>query len=90
MFCTDTDVQRISDELERLTCTLPRESIIRQSLAKSFAVRVNTLEEAIEFSNAYAPEHLIVNVRDASRYVSSIRFCYICIYVSFQPGIREI
>jgi hypothetical protein len=65
----DEELSRIESELERLTCTLPRESIIRQSLSKSFTVRVRNLEEAISFSNGYAPEHLIVNIKDAARYV---------------------
>lgn len=63
-------MSRIDTELERLTRTLPREAIIRQSLSKSFAVRVRTLDEAILFSNGYAPEHLIVNINNAERYVT--------------------
>ena len=68
LLCADAQISAIDSELERLTRTLPREPIIRQSLAKSFAVRVRTLKEAIEFSNGYAPEHLIVNMANADRY----------------------
>jgi len=46
---------------------LPRADIVRQSIPKSFILRTKSLEEAIEFANAYAPEHLIVNVAQPER-----------------------
>ena len=47
-------------EVERQTAVLPRAEIVRQALANSYIVITNTLEEAMDFSNAYAPEHLIL------------------------------
>lgn len=50
-----------------------RNEIIECSLQKSFAMVTASLEQAIVFSNEYAPEHLILNVRNAESLVSSIR-----------------
>jgi len=47
-------------EVERQTAVLPRAEIVRQALANSYIVITNTLEEAMDFSNVYAPEHLIL------------------------------
>jgi len=47
-------------EVEKQTAVLPRAEIVRQALANSYIVVTNTLEEAMDFSNAYAPEHLIL------------------------------
>lgn len=40
---------------------LPRQDIAARAITNSYAVLVNTLEEGMEFSNAYAPEHLILS-----------------------------
>ena len=39
---------------------LPRRDIAKQSLEHSRVIYFNTLEECMEFSNFYAPEHLII------------------------------
>ena len=44
---------------------LPRSDITAKALGHSYAVVVPDIAAACEFSNAYAPEHLIVNVEDA-------------------------
>jgi hypothetical protein len=38
---------------------------MRQSIPKSLLVQTRSVKEAIDFSNDYAPEHLILHVRDA-------------------------
>ena len=43
---------------------LPRKEIAEQSLANSKLIVVRSLEEAIELTNAYAPEHLIIETAD--------------------------
>jgi histidinol dehydrogenase len=47
-------------EVEKQTAVLPRAEIVKQALANSYIVITKTLEEAIQFSNEYAPEHLIL------------------------------
>jgi histidinol dehydrogenase len=44
--------------------TLPRAAIARAALAHARLIRVADLAEAIELSERYAPEHLIVNTRE--------------------------
>lgn len=63
------DIEREVDEQARV---LPRVGIIRQSIAKSIVVKASSVEEAIQFSNDYAPEHLILHLEDASGKVALI------------------
>jgi len=44
---------------------LPRKEIAEQALANSKMIVVKDMEEALRLSNFYAPEHLILQVRDA-------------------------
>ena len=39
--------------------------ILRESVRKSLAVAANSVEEALQFSNDYAPEHLILHIKNA-------------------------
>ncbi|RZA03221.1 MAG: histidinol dehydrogenase [Sphingobacteriaceae bacterium] len=47
-------------EVEKQTVVLPRAEIVKQALDNSYIVVTKTLEEAMQFSNLYAPEHLIL------------------------------
>jgi histidinol dehydrogenase len=47
-------------EVERQTEVLPRAEIVRQALDNSYVVITDTLHQAMDFSNQYAPEHLIL------------------------------
>ncbi|MDB5032002.1 MAG: histidinol dehydrogenase [Mucilaginibacter sp.] len=47
-------------EVEKQTAVLPRAEIVKQALANSYIIITNTLDEAMQFSNQYAPEHLIL------------------------------
>jgi histidinol dehydrogenase len=47
-------------EVEKQTEVLPRAEIVRKALGNSYIVVTNTLSEAMNFSNVYAPEHLIL------------------------------
>ena len=59
------DVEGIQREVERQCSMLPRAAVTRQALSHSCIVQVGSAAAAAAFSNAYAPEHLIVNVEDA-------------------------
>lgn len=54
----------VTSEVARQTAALSRRDIIGQSLAASRCILVGDLAEAIAVSNAYAPEHLIIQTRD--------------------------
>ncbi len=63
LVCTpEFDLQKLDDELEIQLADLPRKAVASKALKNSFALQVKTLERAFEFSNRYAPEHLIVNM----------------------------
>ena len=49
-----------------------RRQIIEQSLAHSRVVLFDTLDDALHASNLYAPEHLIINTRDAAARVAQV------------------
>ncbi len=61
---SDALLARVEAELEAQLAALPRAGIAREALAQSRLVRVAALEEAFEISNAYAPEHLILALRE--------------------------
>lgn len=63
---------RINKEVNRQLKSLPRKNIAKQALAKSFVLVVPSISEAINFANAYAPEHLILNIKQASKYLNKI------------------
>lgn len=56
--------QAVKEEVERQLALLPRMEMAEKSLANSKLIVVRTMEEAIELTNAYAPEHLIVETAD--------------------------
>ncbi|CAK7565519.1 MAG: trifunctional histidinol dehydrogenase [Sporothrix epigloea] len=62
----------IEEELHTQAMALPRVDIVRGAIAHSVTVQVPTLAAAMEVSNAYAPEHLILQVEDAEALVPSV------------------
>ena len=56
--------QAVKVEVERQLALLPRKEIAEKSLANSKLIVVNSMTEAIELTNAYAPEHLIIETED--------------------------
>ncbi|MBQ8673544.1 MAG: histidinol dehydrogenase [Bacteroides sp.] len=56
--------QQVKEEVERQLARLPRKEIAEKSLANSKLIVVADMEEAIEMTNAYAPEHLIIETAD--------------------------
>lgn len=59
-----TLAQAVGEEIERQLPLLSREAIARRALEASCVVCMDSLARAVEVSNAYAPEHLILNVTD--------------------------
>jgi histidinol dehydrogenase len=53
-------IDRTIIEIEKQLAVLPRAEIAAKAIANSYAILSNTLEEAMVFSNNYAPEHLIM------------------------------
>ena len=59
-------------EVEKQVEQLPRKNIASKALKNSMVVLLNNIEECIEFSNIYAPEHLIIAFENASYYTDKI------------------
>jgi phosphoribosyl-ATP pyrophosphohydrolase/phosphoribosyl-AMP cyclohydrolase/histidinol dehydrogenase len=65
-------LSEIESEIDKQAKALPRVEIARQAIQKSLIVNVSTLEEGVEFSNDYAPEHLILHLEDSAGCVEKI------------------
>ena len=57
-------IYAVQEEVEKQLAVLPRKEITEKSLSHSKLILVNTIDEAIEMSNEYAPEHLIIETKD--------------------------
>ena len=55
----------VEKEVEKQLNQLPRKAIAEKALANSKTILFHTMQEAVEFSNYYAPEHLILSCDDA-------------------------
>ncbi|XP_042502576.1 histidinol dehydrogenase, chloroplastic isoform X1 [Macadamia integrifolia] len=67
------DVGAIEKEISRQCESLPRGDFASKALSHSFTVFARDMVEAISFSNLYAPEHLIINVKDAEKWEGFIQ-----------------
>lgn len=66
------DKSAVKVELDKQCKNLPRGEFALKALSHSFIVFARDMVEAITFSNIYAPEHLIINVKDAEKWESFI------------------
>ncbi|KAL0464217.1 UNVERIFIED_CONTAM: Histidinol dehydrogenase, chloroplastic [Sesamum latifolium] len=62
------NITAIEDEINKQCNSLPRGNFASKALSHSFTVYARDMLEAISFSNLYAPEHLIINVKDAEKW----------------------
>jgi histidinol dehydrogenase len=63
----------VAGEVERQCASLPRAATARQSLVHGRLIRVTSIAQAFVVGNLYAPEHLIVQVREPRRWLDAIR-----------------
>ena len=66
LFITTSEqkLQEVQQEVERQLALLPRQEIAKKALDNSRLVLVNSVDEMMALSNAYAPEHLIIQTAD--------------------------
>lgn len=57
-------MEEVRQEVERQLAALPRKEIAARSLSNSKLILVKEMKEAIEMTNAYAPEHLIIETKN--------------------------
>jgi phosphoribosyl-ATP pyrophosphohydrolase/phosphoribosyl-AMP cyclohydrolase/histidinol dehydrogenase len=68
----EAQLSAIEDELHNQASALPRVDIVRGAIEHSLTLAVGTMEEAMELSNQYAPEHLILQVENAEKIVDLV------------------
>lgn len=56
-------IPQVEEQIEIQLEKLPRKEFAKKSLEHSKIILVRTLEEAVEMTNEYAPEHLIISTR---------------------------
>lgn len=69
---SDAELLAIEESLDRQAKALPRCEIVRKAIEKSVTVVVPTREEAMAWSNAYAPEHLILQLDEAEELAKGV------------------
>ncbi|MBT1685097.1 histidinol dehydrogenase [Dawidia soli] len=62
----------VEAEIERQLTQLPRRDIARKALANSRAVVLADRQQALDFVNTYAPEHLILNIARADAVAGAV------------------
>lgn len=66
-------IQPVQIEIDRQLATLPRKDIAEKSLENSQIILVKNMAEAIEITNEYAPEHLIIATRNPREIAQQIQ-----------------
>ncbi|KAI1852061.1 hypothetical protein JX266_002914 [Neoarthrinium moseri] len=65
-------LQAIEDELHDQAMALPRVDIVRGAISHSVTIQARDIDEAMRISNDYAPEHLILQLKDAEAVVDKV------------------
>jgi histidinol dehydrogenase len=61
LVCTSAEIARnVEAEVEKQLEVLPRKELAEKAIQNSYFVITENLQEAMDFSNLYAPEHLIL------------------------------
>lgn len=63
----------LESELKRQLSDLPRAAVAEEALSCSTAILVENLDEALEISNLYAPEHLILQLAEPEKWLDRVR-----------------
>jgi histidinol dehydrogenase len=68
----ETLVSSVQTEIAKQLEVLPRKAIAEKSLANSRVVILNDQKTALDFINEYAPEHLILNIKNADAVAAEV------------------
>jgi len=69
-----TLIEEAKAAVERQLATLSRAEIARPAMENARYILADSIEQAIEASNAYAAEHLIVQIENARDYLPKIKY----------------
>jgi histidinol dehydrogenase len=65
-------IPQVITAVKQQLAELPRRTIIEKSLESSRLILVNNLDEALEFINCYAPEHLILQTQNPEQWADKV------------------
>jgi histidinol dehydrogenase len=63
---SEPQIEKVLKAISRQIEDLPRKTITNQALTHSKAILVDSLKTAVQLSNYYAPEHLIIQTKNAA------------------------
>ena len=66
-------IDTVNQEIDLQLDLLPRKSIAEKALQKSFSIRFDSMKKCLEFSNCYAPEHLIIASEKAENFINDVQ-----------------
>jgi len=73
LLSTERDLlEKVSEIIGKSITSLSRKNIIEGALKNSRLVLVKDIKQAIEISNQYAPEHLILQIAESEKYLNQI------------------
>ena len=64
--------EKVNAEVDRQLALLPRREIAEQSLQYSKLIIVKDMEEVVKMTNEYAPEHLILAIKDYASFADRV------------------
>ncbi|MBV2227572.1 MULTISPECIES: histidinol dehydrogenase [unclassified Sphingobacterium] len=67
-----TITDAVQEELKKQLEVLPRKELAEKAMQNSYMVIADTLQEAMEFSNLYAPEHLILETNEWKSLINKV------------------
>lgn len=65
-------IDSIEEEVKLQLMNLPRKKLAEKALSDGLLIKCDSLDQAINFSNEYAPEHLILQLNDAQSILKQI------------------
>lgn len=71
--CSESLLAKVAEEVEKQLAELPRKEIASKALENSKMILVENMDEAVELTNEYAPEHLILAVENYIEVAERIR-----------------
>lgn len=71
--CSEGLLAKVAEEVEKQLAELPRKEIASKALENSKMILVENMDEAVELTNEYAPEHLILAVENYMDVAERIR-----------------
>ena len=64
--------ERVNEEVDRQLALLPRKEIAEKSLEYSKLIIVKDMDDVLEMTNEYAPEHLILAIKDYTSFADRV------------------